>query len=82
MREWISAKSGANPFKEKAAKEVTEMLEKKRYVPRGPNDAARRGTYVNPNTVRGYRIDVDHLPPKGPHVGVHRRRDMRAYGDS
>jgi hypothetical protein len=68
---------GANPFKGKTAKEVAEMLEKKGYVPRGPDPTAGRGTYVNPNTGRGYHIDALHGPPKGPHVGVHRPRDLR-----
>ena len=73
-----AAKSlGANPFKGKTAKEIAELLEQKGYTPRGPDPAAGRGTYVNPNTGRGYHIDASHPPPKGPHVGVHRPRDKR-----
>jgi hypothetical protein len=73
-----AAKSlGANPFRGKSAKEIAEMLETKGYVPRGPDPAAGRGTYVNPQTGRGYHIDANHPPPKGPHVGVHRPRDLR-----
>ena len=56
---------------------LVRILEKKGYVPRGPDPTAGRGTYVNPNTGRGYHIDALHGPPKGPHVGVHRPRDMR-----
>jgi hypothetical protein len=68
---------GANPFKGKTARQIAETLEKRGYVPRGPDPAAGRGTYVNPNTGRGYHIDASHAPPKGPHVGVHRPRHMR-----
>jgi RHS repeat-associated protein len=68
---------GANPFKGKTAKGVSEMLERRGYVPRGPEPAAGRGTYLNPGTGRGYHIDASHPLPKGPHVGVHRPRDMR-----
>jgi RHS repeat-associated protein len=73
----VAKSLGANPFKGKTAKEIAEMLEKKGYMPRGPDPAAGRGTYVNPNTGRGYHIDASHPPPKGSHVGVHRPRDMR-----
>jgi RHS repeat-associated protein len=73
-----AAKSlGANPFKGKTAEEISQMLEKKGYVPRGPDPATGRGTYVNPKTGRGYHIDASHPPPKGSHVGVHRSRDTR-----
>src|SRR5690606_8917391 len=73
-----AAKSlAANPFKGKAAKEVAKMLEKKSYIPKGPDPAAGRGTYVNPKTGRSYHIDANHPKPKGAHVGVHRPRDMR-----
>ena len=48
-----------------------EIHEKKGYVPKGPDPAAGRGTYVNPKTDRGYHIDTSHPDPKGPHVGVH-----------
>lgn len=73
-----AAKSlGANPFRGKTAKEIGGILEKKGYTPRGPDPVAGRGTYVNPQTGRGYHIDASHSPPKGPHVGVHRPRDMR-----
>jgi hypothetical protein len=68
---------GANPFAGKTTKEVGQMLEKKGYIPKGPDPVAGRGTYVNPQTGRGYHIDANHPAPKGPHVGVHRPRDMR-----
>jgi hypothetical protein len=74
----IAEKSlGTNPFKGKTAQEIAKMLEKRGYAPRGPNPAAGRGTYVNPSTGRGYHIDASHPSPKGPHVGVHRPRDIR-----
>jgi RHS repeat-associated protein len=73
-----AAKSlAANPFTGKTAREIAEMLEKKGYVPRGPDPVAGRGTYVNPQTGRGYHIDASHPPPKGPHVGAHRPRNLR-----
>jgi RHS repeat-associated protein len=68
---------GANPFAGKSANEVAKMLTKRGYAPKGPDPAAGRGTYVNPNTGRGYHIDANHPAPKGPHVGVHRPRDLR-----
>ena len=66
-----------NPFEGKSAKEVDQMLRGKGYTPRGPDPEKGRGTYVNPKTGRGYHIDADHPPPKGPHVGVHRPRSLR-----
>jgi RHS repeat-associated protein len=67
----------ANPFAGKTTGEVVEMLESRGYVPKGPDPAAGRGTYLNPKTGRGYHIDASHPDPKGPHVGVHRPRDLR-----
>ena len=73
-----AAKSlGANPFKGKTAVQIANMLQKKGYVPRGPNPLAGKGTYLNPKTGRGYHIDASHPAPKGPHVGVHRPRNLR-----
>ena len=68
---------GANPFRGKSADEIADMLSQKGYVPKGRDPVAGRGTYVNPETGRGYHIDANHPDPKGPHVGVHRPRDMR-----
>lgn len=68
---------GANPFKGKSAQEVSKVLEKKGYAPKGSDPGAGRGTYVNTKTGRGYHIDAEHPAPKGPHVGVHRSRNMR-----
>ena len=68
---------GANPFKGKTAREVVDALTRKGYIPTGPNPGAGRGTFVNPRTGRGYHIDASHPLPKGPHVGVHRPRDLR-----
>jgi RHS repeat-associated protein len=73
----VAKSLGANPFKGKTSKEVSEMLEKKGYVPKGPDPTTGRGTYVNPKTDRGYHIDASHPEPKGPHVGIHRPREMR-----
>jgi RHS repeat-associated protein len=67
----------ANPFKGKSAQEIADMLSKRGYVPKGPDPVSGRGTFVNPKTGRGYHIDASHPPPKGPHVGVHRPRDLR-----
>jgi RHS repeat-associated protein len=68
---------GANPFRGKTAQEVADMLTTKGYLPMGPDPLSGRGTFVNPATGRGYHIDASHPPPKGPHVGVHRPRDLR-----
>lgn len=68
---------GANPFRGKTAKEIAEMLTGKGYAPRGPDPVSGRGTFVNPRTGRGYHIDSAHPEPKGPHVGVHRPRELR-----
>ncbi len=79
----VAAKSlGANPFKGKTSQEIGSMLEKKGYVPKGPDPVAGRGTYVNPKTERGYHIDANHPDPKGPHVGVHRPRALRDKMDT
>jgi RHS repeat-associated protein len=67
----------ANPFKGKTAPQIARMLESRGFLPRGPNPAVGRGNFVNPRTGRGYHIDANHPPPKGPHVGVHRPRGAR-----
>jgi RHS repeat-associated protein len=67
----------SNPFLGKTAKQIADMLIKRGFTPRGPNPVAGRGTFVNPLTRRGYHIDANHPAPKGPHVGVHRPREMR-----
>jgi RHS repeat-associated protein len=66
-----------NPFKGKTAPEIDQMFRNKGYQPRGPDPMNGRGTYVNPKTGRGYHIDANHPLPKGPHVGVHRPRNLR-----
>lgn len=68
---------GGNPFRGKTAMEVAGMFERKGYVARGPDPVGGRGTYVNPKSGRGYHIDAKHPPPKGPHVGAHRPRELR-----
>jgi RHS repeat-associated protein len=68
---------GANPFKGKTAQDVADVLTRRGYVPKGPDPVAGFGTFVNPKTGRGYHINASHAPPKGPHVGVHRPRDIR-----
>ena len=68
---------GANPFGGKSAAEIAEMLIGRGFEPRGPNPSVGRGTFVNPDTGRGYHIDANHGEPKGPHVGVHRPREAR-----
>ena len=68
---------GINPSKGKTAQETADMFTKKGYIPKGPNPAGGQGTFVNPRSGRGYHIDANHPLPKGPHVGVHRRRGFR-----
>lgn len=72
---------GGNPFKGKSALEIDEMFRAKGFQPKGPNPMGGQGSYVNPRTGRGYHIDARHGArppyPKGPHVGVHRPRNMR-----
>jgi RHS repeat-associated protein len=68
---------GANPFLGRTAREIADMLTARGYQPMGPDPVSGRGTFVNPATGRGYHIDASHPPPKGPHVGVHRPRDLR-----
>jgi len=68
---------GANPFWGKTAGDIAEMFRRKGFVPRGPDPVTGRGSFVNPRTGRGYHIDLNHGPPKGPHVGVHRLRGSR-----
>jgi hypothetical protein len=73
----VAKSLGANPFKGKTAKAIEEMFIKKGFEPRGPDPLSGKGGYVNPKTGRGYQIDASHPDPKGPHVGVHRPRDLR-----
>ena len=67
-----------NPFKGKSPTQIDKMLRNKGYQPRGPDPMNGRGTYVNPRNGRGYHIDANHPPPKGPHLGVHRPRGLRS----
>ncbi len=73
-----------NPFKGKSRKQIADMLKKKGFEPKGPDPLNGEGTFVSPKRGsrnqfggRGYHIDASHGPPKGPHVGVDRRRDFR-----
>jgi len=68
---------GANPFAGKTASEIAELLLGRGFTPMGPDPEGGRGTFVNPDTGRGYHIDANHEMPKGPHVGVHRPRELR-----
>ena len=68
---------GGNPFRGKSPQDIANMFTKKGYVPKGPDPVSVRGTYVNPTSGRAYHIDANHLPPKGPHVGVGRPRNVR-----
>lgn len=76
----LAARSlGLNPFSGKSSSQIIRMFSRKGYVPKGPNPAAGRGTFVNPRNGRGYHLDLMHPMPKGPHVGVHR---LRSYNGS
>ncbi len=77
----VARSLGANPFKGKTAQEIADRLTAKGYLPRGPDPVAGKGTFVNPMTRRSYHIDASHPAPKGPHVGVHRPRDLRGVLD-
>jgi RHS repeat-associated protein len=68
---------GSNPFAGKSAQEIVAIFKARGYVPRGRDPASGKGTFVNPASGRGYHIDAIHDPPKGPHVGVHRPRNLR-----
>lgn len=46
-------------------------------MPQGPDPVAGRETYENLKIGLGYHIDANHPDPKGPHVDVHRPRDLR-----
>ena len=65
---------GGNPFFGKTANEIAEMLTNKGFVPKGTNPLNGQGTFLNPRTGRSYHLDLNHQPPKGPHVGINRPR--------
>ncbi len=67
---------GSNPFFGKSRTQISDMLRNKGFVPRGRNPFMGKGQYVNPRTGRGYHLDLNHPPGKGPHVGVYRPRGV------
>lgn len=77
---------GTNPFKGSTVPEIDAMFRAREFKLKGSDPLNGAGSYVNPKSGRSYHIDGNHPPPKGPHVGVHRRRgyrknlDPRDYG--
>jgi RHS repeat-associated protein len=74
-----AAKSlGANPFKGRTPQQIDKLLRDRGFIPKGPDPASGRGSYINPETGRKYYLDPGGTYRKGtelPHVDVHRMRD-------
>ncbi len=68
---------GGNPFKGKTNEQIIDMFKKKGFEAKGRDPSKGLGTYVNPKNGRPYHIDINHPPPKPPHIGVDRPRGAR-----
>ena len=79
----VSKGGGANPFKNKTAKQIDEMFTNKGFTKSGSNPASGTGGYVNPKTGRSFHIDPKnwgkHREPN--HVDVNRLRGYKGSLD-